>query len=302
MILPQHFYNGRKLDSLVENKTSYTLNNAEVHVYETHQQAERILLQFDQPVLTSMISGKKIMHLADKQSFAFLPGESLILPAFEPMCIDFPEAAERNPTNCLAMTISEEKILHTIQLMNECMPKVDQKEWDMIDYSYHFTNDGNLYGIIQRLLFLFGENHKMKDVFIDGMLQELVVRILQSNTRKVYSEQSYILGTNNRLAFIVDYIQKNLDQPLTIEDLSQKACMSQSHFHRVFKNELGISPTDFINNERIKLAGRLLKDSSRKVKEVYMACGFESRSYFNRVFKRKYKVSPKEFQAGNGWN
>lgn len=73
--------------------------------------------------------------------------------------------------------------------------------------------------------------------------------------------------------------------------------MSESHFYRVFKNELGISPVEFINNERIKLAVSLLQDPKRTIKEVFMECGFESRSYFNRVFKRKKNVSPGEYQA-----
>lgn len=68
--------------------------------------------------------------------------------------------------------------------------------------------------------------------------------------------------------------------------------MSDSNFFRVFKNEIGLSPVDFINTERIKLAVSLLQDPSRKVKDIYMECGFESRSYFNRVFKKLKNVSP----------
>ena len=72
--------------------------------------------------------------------------------------------------------------------------------------------------------------------------------------------------------------------------------MSESHFHRVFKNEIGISPIDFINNERIKLATRLLANPKIKIKEVYMRCGFDSRSYFNRMFRKKQQLSPTEYQ------
>jgi len=297
MLLPDQFFKGRKLETLVENKTSYSLNHAEVHVYETHQQADKILLKFDQPVLASMIRGKKIMHLQDHQSFDFLPGESLILPANEVMCIDFPEAQRKDPTRCLAMTISEEKIWKTIHLMNENMPKADSREWDLMDYSFHFTNDEAIYHILQRLLFLFSENHKLQDFFVENMLQELIIRILQANARKVYQQPSLNVTGNNRIAFVVEYIRKNLDQALTTEDLAQKACMSKSHFHRVFKNEMGISALDFINAERIRLAASMLQDPHVKIKEVFMACGFESRSYFNRMFKRMKKVSPKTYQA-----
>lgn len=89
----------------------------------------------------------------------------------------------------------------------------------------------------------------------------------------------------------------NLDKELTIKELSKKSYMSESNFHWVFKNELNISPIDFINNERIKLATRLLKNPRKKIKDVYMECGFNSLSYFIRVFKRKERLSSKDYQS-----
>ena len=297
MQLPDQFFSGRRLETLVENQTSYTLNSAALHVFETHQTAERVLLQFDQPVLASMLVGKKVMHLRDRPSFDFAPGESLILPANEMMCIDFPEAQPNNPTRCLAMAIAEEKIRNVITMMNETMPKVDDQEWNLMDYNFHFTHDAGIYQILRRLLFLFTENHPSKDLFVDNMLQELIVRILQANVRDNYSEQSAELSNSHRLAHAIEYIREHLDEPLRVDTLSEKACMSESHFYRVFKNELGLSPVDFINDERIKLATDLLHNPQRKIKDVYLECGFETRSYFNRVFKRKKKVSPSEYQA-----
>ncbi|HMQ46754.1 MAG TPA: AraC family transcriptional regulator [Saprospiraceae bacterium] len=296
MYLPDTFLQGRRLESLVENQTSYSLQRAEMHVFETHQQAQRVLLQFQQPVLASMLEGKKVMHLKDMQSFDFLPGESLILPASELMCIDFPEADMDSPTRCLAMTISEEKIKDTVLLLNENMPKADDQEWRFTDYNFHFTNDVAIHQIIQRLLFLFTENHPSKDLFADFMLRELVIRILQSETKKIYTEEAMSLSTTNRLAYIIQYIRENLDQQLNIQLLSNKVYMSESNFHRVFKNELGISPIDFINNERIKLASSMLHNPKNKIKDVYMACGFNSLSYFIRQFKKSKQFSPKEYQ------
>lgn len=296
MKLPNNFFKNRRLETLVENQTSYTLEHAEMHVFETHQQAEQVLLKFRQPVLASMIEGKKIMHLEDLQSFDFLPGESIILPADEPMCIDFPEAQMDNPTRCLAMTISEAKIKEILLLLNEQLPKAEKEEWRLTDYNFHFTNDLAVHQIIHRLLFLFTEDHPSKDLFADFMLKELIIRILQTENKKIYTEQTRKLSSSNRLAFIVDYIRKNLQQNLTIEDLSNQVYMSESNFHRVFKNELGISPIDFINDERIKLATSLLHDPKQKIKDVYARCGFNSVSYFIRQFKKKKQLSPKEYQ------
>jgi len=73
--------------------------------------------------------------------------------------------------------------------------------------------------------------------------------------------------------------------------------MSPSHFYNHFKTELGISPVEFINNERIKLAVRLLQHTKHSIKDVYMDCGFESRSHFNGVFKDRQKLSAGEFKS-----
>ncbi|MDC6366746.1 MULTISPECIES: AraC family transcriptional regulator [Flavobacteriaceae] len=297
MQLSDKFFRERKLEHLVENQTSYTLNNAAMHVFETHLQVEKVLLQFDQPVLASMLIGKKVMHLREKKAFDFLPGESLILPSNEMMCIDFPEANEDNPTRCLAMAISEEKINRVVALMNETMPKNDASEWALMDYNFHFTNDAGIHGIIRRLLYLFTENHPSKDFFVDNMLQELIVRILQGNMKKTLEENASRLASSNRLAYVIEHISTHLHETLSVGELSKKACMSESHFYKTFKEELGMTPIDYINNQRIKLAIKLLRNPNKKIKEIYLECGFENRSYFNRLFKRKIQVSPGEYQS-----
>ncbi len=296
MQLPEHFFSDRRLETLVENQTSYTLDQAALHVFETHQTAERVLLTFDQPVLASMLQGKKVMHLHDRASFDFLPGESLILPARATMCIDFPEAQPDRPTRCLAMAISEEKVRQTVELMNETMPRLDGEVWQATDYSFRFTHDPGIHQILQRLLFLFTEDHPSKELFVNNMLQELMIRILRTDVREKHLSATTQAKRSTRLGEAVTYIRTHLNQSIRVDTLSEKACMSPSHFYRVFKSEMGISPVDYINEERIRLATSLLQDPQRKIKEVYMECGFESRSYFNRLFKRKNRLSPSQYQ------
>lgn len=295
MLPTQHILQQRRLETLVENQTSYALEQAEMHLFETHQQAERVQLRFGQPVLATMLQGKKIMHVKEANAFDFLPGESLILPSDELMCIDFPEATMDTPTRCLAMTIDAQKIQSTVDFLNESQAKSDGT-WQFADYNFHFTNDAAIHQIIHRLLFLFTEDHPSKDLFADFMLRELIVRILQAETKKIYTEQTLQLSSSHRLAYVVQYIREHIREELTINTLSKQAHMSESNFYRVFRNELQCSPTAFINNERLKLATSLLRNPSKKVKEVYLECGFNSLSYFVRQFKKKEHCSPKAYQ------
>lgn len=282
----------RKLMSLVENRTIHTLNNAELNIFETHQQATQVLLQFSEPILASMIRGKKVMHLENTPSFGFFPGESVILPSNELMCIDFPEANLQNPTQCLALAFSESKLKEAVDLLNSRGTKQNGKEWSMTDYNYHFTNDVAINQILQRLIFIFTEKHPSKDIFADLLIQELVIRILQTESKSFYLKKAANEPNNDRISYIIRFIQEHLTEDLSIEMLSEKAYMSASNFYRTFKHELGSSPNDFIIEERLKMAESLLRDPKLSIKEAYLASGFNSFSYFCRIFKKKRKSLP----------
>lgn len=292
---PTH-YRTRKLESHVENRTVYSLNSAELNVYETHLLAEKVELTFNTSVLVSMLRGKKVMHLREN-SFEFVPGESVVLPPDELMRIDFPDATFENPTQCLALSVAKESIHQVVDYMNERRPRAEEHaEWQFTDYNFHFTNDVAVNQIIARLIWLFTEDHSSKDVFADFMLKELIIRLMQTEARHVLMYQTDTFQHESRLAYVIKFIRDNLHDPLTIDALSKKACMSQTHFFRCFKNEFGISPVDFINNERIRLAKRLLRNPQKNINDVSYACGFNNVSYFNKVFKRATQLTPSQYR------
>ncbi|WP_439651190.1 AraC family transcriptional regulator N-terminal domain-containing protein [Pontibacter harenae] len=110
-------------------------------MFETRQAATNVSLSFNDWVLTSMLRGKKVMHLFDKPGFNYLPGESVIVPPNELMRIDFPEAEEQNPTQCIALAISEEHIRTTINLLNERHTKIESGDnWQIDEKFFHLAN------------------------------------------------------------------------------------------------------------------------------------------------------------------
>ncbi|NDU96072.1 AraC family transcriptional regulator [Spirosoma terrae] len=288
---------GNRLDTLVENKLTLSHDAAELHLYETFQQASLIELRFNAPVMTSMLSGRKVMHLNQIDPFDYQPGESLLLPSDRLMQIDFPDATTQEPTRCLALTISDDFIRQTVAELNEQVPRVERADqWQLDTENYLLKNNAEISWLIDKLMHLFRENNPFKPFFIKNTLRELIVRLSQTQvSTKLLTETSQHINTN-RLAYVVTYIRENLTHALSVEELSDKACLSKSHFFRLFKSELGMSPAQFILSERIRRAKAILSNPTKSVTDACYESGFNSVTHFSNAFRALEQISPRQFK------
>ncbi|UYZ57562.1 AraC family transcriptional regulator [Hymenobacter latericus] len=283
------------LTTLVENRTVYSLNAFELNIFETHQQAHRVPLNLGSLVLTTMLRGKKVMHLPGREAFDYLPGESVIVGEQQTMEIDFPEADETNPTQCLAVAIPAETIRGTVDLLNERYPRVEEHTpWQLQhekDYA-HLQNTPELTGTLERIIRVSQENTAAKDVLASFTLQELLVRLMQTQARRLIFDNYAQHLTTHRFAHVVQYIKRNLAEPLPVEKLSELACMSKATFFRLFKREFGLTPVEYIIQERLKEAKRLLRHPLSTVAEVCYRTGFNNPAYFQKLFRKYEGLTP----------
>lgn len=135
-----------------------------------------------------------------------------------------------------------------------------------------------------------------KDVLADLTLQELLVRIIQTQTIKELDNPNLTVSKNKPINYITEYIQKNLKEDVSLKKLSSITSMSTTSFYRFFKRELGMSPLEFILNEKLKCAKKLLKNPSIQINEVCYLSGFENANYFSRLFKKHEGMTPKQYQ------
>ncbi|NII83989.1 helix-turn-helix transcriptional regulator [Pedobacter sp. SG908] len=118
---------------------------------------------------------------------------------------------------------------------------------------------------------------------------------MQTQNLKTIGDDGYNLN-QNPLAFVLNYIKTNLNEKISINSLSDKACMSKATFYRLFKRELGISPNDFILTEKINKAKLLLAQPGAKVASISYELGFSDANYFIRAFKKMVGITPGAYQ------
>ncbi|MGG5486419.1 AraC family transcriptional regulator [Gaetbulibacter sp. PBL-D1] len=297
--LLRHHKSHRKLTTLVENRTTYNADYAELNIYETHEYAEKVSLTFNFPVIASMLTGKKIMHIDGLPSFDFFPGESVVMPTNKEMIIDFPLAKANDPTQCLALGIDSDKIDEVVEKFNHHVTiESENNNWKLDDSASHLINNVDVNHLVERLVHTFTNTTSSKDVLLDLMIQELIVRLLQTKAKAFLLNDTDGIFNDTRIGFVIKYIKQNLtNKDITVDLLAEKACMSASHFHKKFKNTLGVSPIDYINSEKIKFSKKLIKETKDlRMSEIAFKSGFNNTSYFNRQFKKMELMTPQQFK------
>ncbi|WP_428233121.1 AraC family transcriptional regulator [Flavobacterium sp.] len=296
LISPPQLSNEKSLKTLVENRTVYNLNHCELNLFETYESSQLVPLKFNDFVVTSMLRGKKVMHLFDDPGFDYLPGETVVIPSNVEMKIDFPEASRENPTQCLALAIDKTKITDTLNFLNERYPKEGSNTYWQLNYqNYFFYNNVDLASTINKLIKECMSTSITKDALADLTLQELLIRIIQTQTVKSIDE-GIAIHTNNPIFEVTEFIRLNLKENINMKNLSEKACMSPASFYRFFRRELGMSPIEYVLNEKIKHAKKLLRNPGIQINEVCYLSGFEDANYFIRLFKKHEGITPKQYQ------
>lgn len=110
------------------------------------------------------------------------------------------------------------------------------------------------------------------------------------------------MNYKQRIGKVIDFIGENLDQELSLDDLSAIACFSKYHFHRIFSAYTGLSLQHYIRWLRLKRAAhQLVVERDMPIIQIALNAGFESHESFSRAFKQICGSSPTDFRVSSSW-
>jgi len=93
-----------------------------------------------------------------------------------------------------------------------------------------------------------------------------------------------------------DYIYSNIKERITIADLAAYTGLSESYLSRVFKQNLGVSISDYIREKKIEKATHLLKYSDKPIIDIANYLSFSSQSHFIQIFEGFMGLTPKKYR------
>ena len=119
-----------------------------------------------------------------------------------------------------------------------------------------------------------------------------LTELMAALSRKVSSGESSYLKS-------VEYIHKHYNEDISVKDMAAMENISPSYYRRVFKGKMGISPQDYITNQRINAACFYLIESTNSVEEISSMVGYQDQFYFSRIFKKNTGFSPQQYRRAN---
>lgn len=99
----------------------------------------------------------------------------------------------------------------------------------------------------------------------------------------------------------IQYIKGHYyEKQLGVGRLAERVCLSPSRFRTVFKQEVGLSPNQYLGEVRLREAQKLLLNTCMKLEDIADATGYVNGSYFQKIFRQKFGITPKEFREQGG--
>jgi transcriptional regulator GlxA family with amidase domain len=164
-----------------------------------------------------------------------------------------------------------------------------------------FTQDGNVWtsaGVTSGmdLALALVEDDLGRDTAL-AVARRLVLFLRRPGSQAQFSAQlAAQMAERDGLRQVQRWIADHPDAPLTIAAMAARAGMSERHFARSFRAEIGVTPARYVERARVEAARRLLEETDQPVEAVARRCGFGTTETLRRTFVRSLHLSPAEYR------
>lgn len=230
---------------------------------------------YDSLLITHIIKGS-FTYVKDGRHSTAYAGETVILDcyrdheyytndSFESIWVHF------SGVNCLALYHEIERTAgNTVQCRD---PQMTEK---------------TLFGIFDAI----SGKKELTELGLSLELYKLLTELLASEQPSENQQSRY----DNLIQDVKDYVSAHISEKLTVKELADLVYMSSTHFSRIFKQQTGLSPYEYIMLSRMKYAKELLRQTDLSISQIAGAAGFNSDSNFIHSFVENTGITPHKFR------
>jgi AraC family transcriptional regulator len=180
------------------------------------------------------------------------------------------------------------------ELIAECAGDLPGSEAAALSSGSNLKKDPQAESLARALLEANQVGSSLGHIYADSIGIAIVARLLASGSGTARFERLKVAGlTQWRLKRVMEYVEANLDQPLTLADLASAVGLSRMHFAAQFKAATGMRPHEYLLRRRIERAQQMMVETGTSLVDVALSVGFQTQSHFTTVFKRFSGQSPR---------
>lgn len=160
---------------------------------------------------------------------------------------------------------------------------------------YHFKNKkdipaNDLINIFENII----KSNKFQEPFIIGQVYLLLNNLIENSETNMDFTNTEVSNIYIREALI--FIGNNYQHNLSVNEIAKHCNVSRTHLSRLFKEELSISPSQYLINFRLNKSSELLEDNTLSIKNISENVGYSNQFNFSSAFKKKFKITPTEWK------
>ncbi|WP_250126760.1 AraC family transcriptional regulator [Chroococcidiopsis sp. CCMEE 29] len=215
-------------------------------------------------------------------------GDSFLVPAGQPSY--WCQAPDMRDVICAPLHICLKPEL--IQQVAEASD-IDSKRFDLV---HGFgQQDLQLHQIAMLMFAELQSGGMMGKLYAESLTQVLVIHLLRhySTVTQTITSQNRSL-TRTQLQQAIDYIQTHLNRDLSLAELASVISISPTYFASLFKQAMGISPHQYVIQQRVEQAKLMLSKTDLAIADIAIQVGFSSQSHLTQQFKRVTGLTPKQ--------
>ena len=144
------------------------------------------------------------------------------------------------------------------------------------------------------LLYEIYKEEKPDKLYADTLTQSMVLHLLKNYSTADSALKEMKGGLSGyKLRLVSEYINDNLTDDLSLAEIAKVAGLSRYHFSRSFRKTTGMTPQQYLMQQRIERAKNLLENKKMPIVEVSLQTGFKNQSHFTTIFRKFTKLTPK---------